>query len=173
MAEEWRRLIYNSEDYGDFYLVSNYGRIKNTKTKYIRTPSLDKKRGYYYICISLGNDSFKKYIKIHRAVACTFIPNIYNLPQVNHKDGNKENNYVENLEWVTAQENTIHAYKNGLTPTGEKSVFSKLTKEDVEYIRSHHIPKDKDYGSAALARKYNVHPSTISKIVHKKSWKWD
>lgn len=173
MLETWKRLIYNGEDYGDYYLVSDFGRIKNAKTGYIRKNVLDKDTGYYQLYLCFGSRSSHKTIKVHRAVAQTFIPNQNNLPEVNHKDGNKTNNCVINLEWCTAQENAIHAYKNGLTPTGEKSVFSKLTQEDVDYIRANHKPKDKEYGSAALGRKYNVHPSTISKIVHNKNWKWD
>lgn len=173
MSEVWKRLFYDNEDYGNYYLISNFGRVKNAKTGYIRKNTLDKQRGYYQMYISFGKRNFGKTIKIHRAVAQNFISNPYNLPQVNHKDGNKLNNFVDNLEWCTNQENVIHAYKNGLTPTGEKSVFSKLTQKDVEFIRNNHIPKDKLYGSAALGRKYNVHPSTISKIVHNKNWKWD
>ena len=173
MQEEWKRLIYNDIDYGDRYLISNYGKVKNVKTGYIRKPSLDRENGYYYVCLSLGSRALKCYVKIHRSVAQTFITNPNNLPQVNHIDGNKKNNMVTNLEWVTAQENAIHAYKNGLNQTGENSTSSKLSKEDINYIRSHHIPNDSVYGSAALGRKYNVHPSTISKIVHNKNWKWD
>lgn len=173
MQEEWKRLIYNNEDYGDFYFVSNLGRIKNTKTGYVRKNILDKKTGYYYMTITLGSDCIRKTIKIHRAVAQTFILNPNNLPEVNHKDGNKLNNNINNLEWCTHQENSIHAYKNGLTPTGEKSIFSKLTQEDIDFIRSNHNPGDSVFGSAALGRKYGVHPSTISKIVHNKSWNWD
>lgn len=173
MQEEWKRLIYNNEDYGDFYLVSNLGRIKNAKTGYIRKNTLDKKNGYYYMCLALGNRDSCKIIKPHRAVAQAFIPNPNNLPDVNHKDGNKTNNNVNNLEWCTKQENIIHAYKNGLNPTGEKSTSSKLTQEDVDFIRGNHVPRDCEFGSAALAKKYEVHPSTISKIVHDKNWKWD
>lgn len=173
MQEEWKKLIYNDVNYGDRYLISNYGRVKNAKTGYIRKLSLDRENGYQLVCLSLGSRGSQCYVKIHRAVAQTFIPNPNNLPQVNHIDGDKENNYVNNLEWVTSQENIIHAYKNGLNQTGEKSVSSKLTHGDIEYIRSNHIPKDKEFGSAALAKKYGVHPSTISKIVHNKNWKWD
>ena len=53
-------------------------------------------------------------IRIHRAVAQTFIPNPHNLPEVNHKDGNKQNNIADNLEWVTRSENDLHAFNNGL-----------------------------------------------------------
>lgn len=69
--------------------------------------------GYYRITLSNGRrNRVQRYL--HRMLAEHFIPNPYNLPQVNHKDGNKLNCNLDNLEWVSAQGNTIHAYKNGL-----------------------------------------------------------
>ena len=109
MKEEWKRLIYNGEDYGDFYLVSNLGRIKNVKTNNIMHNYSNKKNPYAKVNLSLEANRPHKTIKVHRAVACTFIPNPNNLPQVNHKDGNKLNNNVDNLEWVTQKQNNIHA----------------------------------------------------------------
>lgn len=69
-------------------------------------------RGYAYV--NLYNEKGRKTKKIHRLVAETFIPNPENKPMVNHKDGNKLNNHVENLEWVTPSENAQHAVDNGL-----------------------------------------------------------
>lgn len=68
--------------------------------------------GYYRV--TLAKDGKKKQKYLHRLLAELFIPNPLNLPQVNHKDGNKLNCKMENLEWVSAQENVIHAYKHGL-----------------------------------------------------------
>lgn len=68
----------------------------------------------YYQC-NFYKDGKKKYVRVHRIIAETFIPNPENLPQVNHKDGNKLNNNVSNLEWSTNRENTIHAFNNNLT----------------------------------------------------------
>lgn len=109
----WKRLIYHGKDLGDYYLVSNYGEIKGVKTGKIRKKNVNHE-GYYFVCVSLGSRDNKPLIKVHRAVAETFLDNPNNYPAINHKDGNKLNNYVENLEFCTYQENTIHAVKKHL-----------------------------------------------------------
>ena len=105
---EWRD-VYT---YGDKYEVSNTGVIRNKNTGKIMKPHKDKKG---YLRISLSENNVSVTIKVHRAVAIAFIENPNNLPQVNHKDTNKENNAVWNLEWVTNNENMQHAIRNGLT----------------------------------------------------------
>ena len=67
-----------------------------------------------YLQVGLSNKGDKTF-RVHRLVALTFIPNPYNLPQVNHKDGNKKNNCVDNLEWISNYDNMQHAVKLGLT----------------------------------------------------------
>lgn len=91
------------EDYEDYYQISNLGRIRNKKENRILKPS--KSSGYYHISLRYGN---KKEMLIHRLVAKAFIPNPLNLNYVNHKDENKLNNNVENLEWCTAKYNTSY-----------------------------------------------------------------
>ena len=68
--------------------------------------------GYYYVCLS--NNKIKKHLFVHRIVALEFIDNPKSKEQVNHIDGNKINNCIENLEWLSRSENMKHAYKNGL-----------------------------------------------------------
>ena len=172
MQEEiWKPLIYHGELF-DRFEVSNFGKLRNANTKHIYKLTVNK-QGYKAVCVSLGSRKNKKLIKIHRAIAETFVNNPYLKPQINHIDGNKLNNYVDNLEWVTAKENTIHAYKYGLNkaPIGEQCGTHKLTEEDIKYIRKHYISKDKTYGSEALARKFNVAHSTISRAYYGKAWK--
>jgi hypothetical protein len=109
----WKRLIYQGKDYGDLYLVSNTGEIKGVKTGKIRKKNVNHE-GYYFVACSLGSRDNKITFKVHKAVAETFIDNIDNYPVVNHIDGNKLNNNVENLEWVTYRENTLHVIKTNL-----------------------------------------------------------
>lgn len=172
MKEVWKRLIYQGNDYGDFYEVSNLGDIRNAKTKRVRKKNV-LKTGYYFVTGSLGSRDKKITFKIHKAVAETFINNPNNLPVPNHKDGNKLNNYVGNLEWCTHSENTQHAYKHNLAKAkqGENNPNARLDNESVQYIREHYIPYDKNFGTRGLARKFNVHHKTIENILNNIKWK--
>lgn len=109
----WKRMIYHGKDLGNYYLVSNTGEIKGVKTGKIRKKNINHE-GYYFVCVSLGSREDKPCIKIHRAVAETFLINENNYPIINHKDGNKLNNSVNNLEFCTHQQNVQHAVENNL-----------------------------------------------------------
>ena len=157
--------------YEGLYQVSNFGNVKSLPRK--GTCIYPKKlkirvgnRGYSTVTLSKNN--IKKSFSVHRLVANAFIPNLKNLPQVNHIDGNKLNNNVENLEWVTAFDNIQHSIKTNLKPNdkGYNNCNSKLSETDINYIRTNYIPKDKLYGCRALARKFGVSKSTISYIVN-------
>lgn len=107
MEEIWK----DAKGYEELYQVSNLGRIKSFsrkgKTEYILKPYLNKKNKYLYI--HLSKKGITKLIRMHKLVAEAFIPNPLNKPYINHKDGNKQNNNINNLEWVTQKENIIHA----------------------------------------------------------------
>lgn len=125
--------------YEGFYEVSNYGRVKslsirvNTKGGVTRLRSgkikaLSKNRaGYMQVCLGKNGTQISK--QVHRAVAIQFISNPQKLPEVNHKDGNKSNNYFENLEWVTSSQNQQHAINTGLNkvsyhPRGKRPIIA-------------------------------------------------
>lgn len=97
--EKWRVI----KDFPN-YSVSDFGNVKNNKTN--KNIKLTIKGGYYNI--SLKNNLCKKTLKVHRLVALAFIENLENKPEVNHKDKNKLNNYINNLEWNTRLENCQH-----------------------------------------------------------------
>jgi hypothetical protein len=112
LNEEWRDVV----GYEGLYLVSNYGRVRRTKKSRgtdsrILAQSVSK-RGY--ITYSLYRNQKRKHKCAHRLVAEAFLPRIEGKEHVNHIDGNKLNNYVGNLEWVTPGENVRHAIANGL-----------------------------------------------------------
>lgn len=100
----------------EHYQVSRNGRIKSLRLGRMLKPSINH-GGYLYVRL---NGSRHK--KVHRIVAEAFIPNPYLKPTVNHRDGNKQNNSVENLEWATYSENLFHAHKTGLNPGKRKKV---------------------------------------------------
>ena len=172
MKETWTKLVYpNVPDSLNRFEISNYGRLKNTKTQYIYKPNV-LNTGYSSVRTTVGKD--KIHILIHKAVAYTFLDNPHNLPEVNHKDGNKTNNHVNNLEWCTSHDNQQHKYDIGLFDTnkikGENNGASKLTWNDVEYIRENYIPRSRQFGSRAMARKFNVKHVTILSVLHNETW---
>ena len=104
-------VVWKTIDEFPNYLISNQGDVKNKRTGYTKKPSVGK-RGY--VVFSMNKEG-KLYLRTqHIMLARTFIPNPLNKPCVNHKDGNKQNNSIDNLEWVTAKENLIHARRTGL-----------------------------------------------------------
>ena len=98
MNEIWRSV----KDYEGLYEVSNWGRVRNCRTGCVLRPG---KHRDGYLQVNLYKDGVMKRCYVHRLVATAFIPNPDNLPQINHKDENKENNRIENLEWCNCKYN--------------------------------------------------------------------
>lgn len=94
-------------EYGN-YQITSWGRVYNKITESFVTQERTAKG---YMRVDLFNDNGRKHMKVHRLVATAFIPNPSGKPQVNHKDGNKQNNSYINLEWVTDAENKEHQKK--------------------------------------------------------------
>ena len=128
MEEIWKDI----KDYEGRYAVSNLGRIKSYPKKghghnSIILKSKLTKDGYYETALlskGKGKNQYK-YIRTHRIVAQAFIPNPENKPEINHKDGNKLNNNVDNLEWVTSSENQLHAYRTGLQKVSGYAILGR------------------------------------------------
>ena len=127
---EWKQV----ENY-PMYDVSSDGHVRTHQRK-LRNNSILKpgisKAGYARVV--LCNDGTKRNIPVHRIVAEAFIPNPENKPQVNHKDGNKLNNDVSNLEWCTASENVQHSF-DVLGHERQNGGMNKLSQEQVEFLR--------------------------------------
>ena len=160
IEEIWKGVIYQGIDYSWRFECSNLGRIRNAINKHIYTPHKSG-IGYFQICTTV-NDK-RKNIKVHKAVAESFIDNPNNLPVVNHKDGNKENNNVDNLEWVTQKENIQHAVRTGLMKSGEKHHNVKLTDKEILEIRD--LYRHKSYNQREIGEIYGVSRSHVSAIV--------
>ena len=108
--EKWRDI----PGYEGFYQVSDLGNIRSIRFNKIRNMKSWDSHGYRAVELCMNNNRYT--VGIHRLVALTFIPNPENKSEVNHKDRNKSNNNVENLEWVTQSENVAHAYRHGVEP---------------------------------------------------------
>lgn len=140
-------------------------------------------RGYYSVGIH------RKTHMVHRLVAQAFIPNPEQKPCVNHLDGNKLNNHVNNLEWCTIKENNLHARLTGLhkQSVGHKIKYqsdkskekalanlkdkSKLTPEQVKYVRQVFVPRSKEFSATALAQQFGTSTVAMCKIVNGQSYK--
>lgn len=101
ITEVWKSVV----GYEGLYSVSNFGRIKNSRTNHILKPQRLSK-GYQGVTLYKNNK--RKTQKVHRVVAIAFIPNPTNLPSINHKDEDKTNNHVDNLEWCDAKYNNTY-----------------------------------------------------------------
>ena len=130
LEEIWKDI----KGYEGLYQVSNLGRVKSLKyhrgsREQILKPKITKD-GYYET--ALCHNKKYKYIRTHRLVAMAFCKNPYNKLEVNHKDGNKLNNYADNLEWVTSSENHKHAYKIGLQKISGGALLNRKKVKCVE-----------------------------------------
>jgi len=175
--EQW----YDIPEYKGLYQVSTLSRFKSlsrvvkhsfggnkTIRERIMTQGIDSK-GYYRVFFTvLGITKMKL---THRLIANTFIPNPENKPEVNHKDGNKLNNHISNLEWNTCKENINHAIRTKLNiaAKGINTGSCKLTEKEVLEIRFKY--KNKLGSLRSLAYEYSVSYPTARSIVKRLKWK--
>ena len=159
-----RQLVYNGETYENF-TITKHGKIKNLKTNHVYKISYDT-HGYCMVYLPMGKRGMVKAIRVHKAVAETFIPNPDNLPVVHHKDENKGNPDWTNLEWVSSKKNTEY-HHNELKKNTEYFNNRKLNKDDIEKIKSY-----ASYMSRAeIAKMFNVSKTTIINLLNGKYYK--
>lgn len=146
------------------YLISNLGNVKNKKNKLLKV----YKPKDNYSTIMLYKNNTRKLYSIHRLLAIHFLPNPDNKPCVNHINGIKSDNNLNNLEWCTYSENEIHSITllnkkhNGVK--GINNHNNKLKERDIIDIRKSNLSQ------RTLAKKYNVCKTTIKNILDRKSW---
>ena len=147
---------------GKTFLVSNTGIVKNENGT---IKAIKRKNKYDFVRYSING--FKKEIAVHKLVAMAFIPNPENKATVNHKDGIKENNHADNLEWNTLQENLAHARRHDLVAFGNRSKMAKLKEHDIEPILTLYF-----YGCSMteIGKHFGVGQGAISSVINHKSW---
>lgn len=180
LCEIWKPIL----GYEGYYEVSNFGRVRSVvrtyqqkvtggviTTRVVKSKVLAPACNQKYLTISLHKNGDKKTHAIHKLVAKAFLPNPNSLPQVNHKDENKWNNRVDNLEWCTAKYNTTY----GTLPErkrsqikGENNPQSKLTENDVREIRR---LRENGLSNLELSKMFGVSSDHIYQIVTKRRWK--
>ena len=153
--EQLENEIWKPTYVNPYYFVSNKGRVKSIerpiwciannsysiRKERLLKPNNQNSKRYWRIPIPPigGKKGDQKLYAVHRLVATAFLPNPNNLPQINHIDGNKDNNCVENLEWCDNRYNQRHAAEHGLKDKSKMSAhssFRKLTEEQVEFIKA-------------------------------------
>lgn len=151
------------EGYEGKYQISNLGRIKKINKNSLNEEHYVKpyinQRGY---CTVKLFKTERKEERIHRLVAQAFIPNPENKAEVNHIDGNKQNNTITNLEWNTHEENVVHAFKTGLN-RGRKPALSDEQKREVKHL---YKPFDKEFNITALSKKFGVSRNVIIRTLN-------
>jgi hypothetical protein len=164
------------------YYVTEDGNVYSNKYGELRKIKQQSRNDYKIIKFRIDKKQYT--FSVHRIVAECYIPNPNNLPEVDHRDCDKSNNHISNLEWVTRDENRDRAIKNGLLIKSEKSKIkmskikqgsknpiARLSEQDIKWIRENYIPRDKKFGSTALSKKFGVAQCTISQINSNKKWK--
>lgn len=169
---QWKDIV----GYENEYQINQFGEIRTLKDspklkKYdVLKPQISKRNGYVYQM--LYKNGKEKLLRVHRLVAMAFLPNPNNLPQVNHKDGNKQNNSVDNLEWCEQSDNMKHAYKNGLQIPSEnqrKAIINtnKLKQKKVCQIKDGEIINTFS-GISEASRQTKISISCISRCCNLK-----
>lgn len=175
---EWRSI----KGYEDIYEVSNTGLIKSLPREVphwrlgtvIRKQTLLKTDTFHpsgYNFVTLIKNGVRKSYAVHRLVAIAFVPNPLNNPQTNHKDCNKNNNHVDNLEWVTNYENQQHAIKNGKVRylRGSEHGCSKTNETTVMKIKQ--MFATGSYTRKQLRDKFGLTKAIVNPIIRGKTWR--
>jgi hypothetical protein len=151
-------------------IINSKGVVINFQSKMLKV--VKGKLGYVHVGINI--QGYKRQVRVHRIFALAFLPNPLNKPQINHINGIKHDNRIENLEWCTPSENRIHALKTGLakiTNTGTTHTNSKLTNEQVLKIRE---LSAQGMSAPKILKETNIKITSISQICHiikRKAWK--
>ncbi|NDB81369.1 MAG: hypothetical protein EB127_01275 [Alphaproteobacteria bacterium] len=171
--EEWK----SCPGYECSYEVSNFGNVRSIDRTCGSRPGVTKGKllkpfinRHKYLEVNLFENSKSTPKIIHRLVAKAFIPNPESKPQVNHIDGNKLNNRVDNLEWMSNSENQKHAYSLGLQPSraGENNSKAKITDKDVTLLKELY---NSGKSVVEISKLTEISVSSARQIIYGRTWK--
>lgn len=153
MTLEWKDI----PEYEGYYQINNCGEIRNVRTNKKIKPFLNK---YGYLQVTLCKNKKTKLFRVHRLVSLCFLPKVKGKELINHINGNKKDNRVENLEWCNASENIKHAYENKLQEPliGKDNILSKVT---YQYDINHNLIKVWE-SIGCISRELNIKKQYIS-----------
>ena len=155
------------KDYENLYSINTNGQIYSHRRGIYLKPGIN---GSGYKIVTLCDKNKRKNKSIHRLLAQHFLENPNSLPEVNHIDGNKLNNNLNNLEWCSCSYNMKHSYKNKIsTNMGETHKLSKLTENNVLEIRK--LYKNGQINQGELSKKYKVSRRVIYDVIKNNTWK--
>ena len=163
MEEIWKDVV----GFEDYFQISSFGRLFGKRSG--KVLKLSNVGGYLAHTTRLnGRNSRSICLKIHKLVAEAFLTKICDSHVVNHIDGVKTNNRVENLEYVTQQENVIHAFRTGLNKPKARHSDRKISDEQVELLFSMYASGSYTYRD--LSHVFGIHYSTIGRILRKETY---
>lgn len=175
MSEIWRDIpryegLYSISTSGDIKSLGRLIRCRGGERFKNETNVTSYPNQKGYVMVQLYKGGHRKNFTIHRLLSITFLENPENLPQINHKDGNKQNNSLENLEWCSSLHNVQHSRITGLNKNyGEKVNTVKLKESEV--LKIDRLYRSGGTSLRKLARQFNVCKNTIRSIVLHKTWK--
>lgn len=144
------------------YEISSQGRLRNLKTNKLLSTSSINSEGYVIVCLRKDGKSHSK--RFHRLLADYFIPKINGKEYINHINGVKTDNRIENLEWCTHKENSIHAIKIGLYNNDIHRKYDKSIDEEIIKLRNER------YSYKHISEKLKIPLSKINNVLNKKNW---
>lgn len=179
MKEEWKDVV----GYEEYFQVSDHGNVRSKRTNKILKQH-KRKNGYKTIATKIGGrNGTALCFKVHRLVAEAFLEppskemidyctkQGYGVVLVCHKNDIKDDNCKNNLKWGTSKDNSEDAIRNGCIPESTEMTHSKLSKEEIMFIRNNYKYRDKEFGCKALGERYGIHKSNISRALNKISYK--
>lgn len=172
-------MIKPIKGYEGKYAITRNGKVISYKKR--KNPVIGMQRkiilkplNQRYVIFRLSSNNKVKHFTLHRLLAIAFIPNPENKPEINHKNGIKTDNRIENLEWVSSSENAQHAIDTGLFKPNTKAMNEhnkkqrKLSKEQVQYVKDNYIPRK--YPMVIFAERFNISINGISNILNNKKY---